>query len=163
MSKNTKVVEVVESCVQNLLKSLGFSDFKLSFTEDQNNVIHLQVDISPPEESGLLIGFHGETITALQLIVSQMVQKKIGEWKRIVLNIADYQQKREVALKSLAYNASQKVKQTGKAVTLPFLNSAERRIIHLILADDEQLETYSLGEGRQRRLVIAPKNIAAEQ
>lgn len=154
MSKNKKIVEKI---ARELLEKLGFPEAEISSTQDEDNKINLQIHI-PPEDSGLLIGFHGETIMSLQLIIGQMVAKKIGEWQTIIVNIGDYREKRKEALETMAFQAANRVKITNRAVVIPYLNSSERRLVHLILAGDEAVSTRSEGEGKQRRLIISPKS-----
>lgn len=151
-----KQAQVIEKVAADLLEKMGFTSVKISSKKDENEVILLQIDI-PPEESGLLIGFHGETISALQLIIGQLVLKELGEWKQINLNILDYKQRREEALETMSLNATQKAVETEQSIALPYLNGSERRFIHLTLSENQDVETSSEGEGRQRRLIISPK------
>ena len=148
-----KSKEKLEKLANDLLNKMGFSDLNISASEDENNVYQLQIDASA-EDSGLLIGFHGESILALQLVLAQTFNKNEKEWKPIVVNIGDYRQKRESALRLMAVNTAQRVKLIKKPVTLPFLTGNERRIIHLTLSEDEEVETRSEGEGRNRRLIV---------
>lgn len=154
-------LKLVKQASQDLLKKLGFAnlDIKVSPEED---LVKVQIEASA-EESGMLIGFHGETLSALQLILSQIVFKKLGTWRRILVNIADYREKREKSLEAMAINTSQRVKQTQQAVVMPYLTNNERRLIHLSLVDDPEVETFSEGFGRRRRLVISPKEKESEE
>lgn len=151
-----KDLETVEKISKDLLKRLGFPEAEISLSQDEEQRIHLQINV-PVQDSGLLIGFHGETISALQLIIGQMVASKLGEWKPIIVNIGDYREKREEALKNMALNVAFRVKESNQPVTMPYLNSSERRTVHLILSEDQDVETFSEGEGRQRRLIVALK------
>lgn len=148
--------ELLEATTKEVLDKLGFANANISIERDEENRLNVQVDV-PPEESGMLIGFHGETLASLQLLLSQIIYKKLGEWRTVILNVGDYRQKRQLSLESMALNAAQRVKLTGQAVMLPYLSSSERRLIHLSLSQDPQVETFSQGEGRDRRLVISPK------
>lgn len=127
---------------------------KVDFDET-SGAINIQLD---SEEAALLIGFHGETLQAIQLILSFLVHKSLGEWVKTLVNIGDYRQKREEQLKKLALNLAMKVKFSGEAQAVPNLIPAERRAIHLILADHPDVYTESEGEGRERQLVIKPKS-----
>lgn len=147
---------LAESAAKELLAKLGFSNATIAATEDEEKRLNVQIDVGP-EDSGMLIGFHGETLQAMQLILSQMIYKQAGQWRTITLNVGDYRQKRHLALESMAANAAQRVKLSGQSLTLPYLSSNERRLIHLAISQDPELETFSQGEGRDRRLVIAPK------
>jgi spoIIIJ-associated protein len=109
------------------------------------------------EDSGYLIGYHGETIEALQLILSLMVYKKLGTWQRLVVNVGNYRQQREEQLKKLALNVAQKVKFSGEEQVIPDLLAGERRIIHLALRNHPDVYTESEGESDKRTLIVRPK------
>lgn len=113
------------------------------------------VDIETPE-SGILIGYHGETLSALQLIASLVLANKFGEFVRIVLNVGDYRQKREEKLKEMALDAATRAKETQQEVMLTNLTPWQRRIIHMTLAEDAEIVTESQGEDPERYLVIKP-------
>ncbi len=151
MKKN--YLKKAEESASSLLNQLGFDDVTISTTKDDDGVIHLNIDTSP-DNSGLLIGFHGENIQALQLILGYMINKGSNEWNPISVNIGDYREKRKESLESMASNAAQRVKLTQQSVTLPYLSSNERRIVHLMLSQDNEIETFSEGTGRDRRLII---------
>lgn len=149
-----KGLKTIKEIVEKLLKLLEFKKAKIKLSKDEGGVVHVDIDCSNP---ALLIGCRGETISSLQLILSLIVYKKLGYWQRLVVNVGDYRQKREESLKRLAFNIVQRVKFSGEEAVLPYLNAAERRIVHLALADHPDVVTESRGEGRERRLVIKPK------
>lgn len=155
-----KSLKTIKDTTIKFFSRLGFPEIDVDVSLDQQERILIQANVNP-QDSGLLIGFHGETIYALQLILGQILAKKLGEWKPIVVNIGDYREKRQEALQSMAINAAQRVREANQSLALPYLNGNERRIIHLALAEDSNVETISQGEGRKRRLIIRPKQ--AEQ
>lgn len=145
----------INNLTLELFEKLGISDPKLEVTLGEDDLINIHLDI-PEEESGLLIGFHGENIFAFQLLISQLIHKHTSQWRRVVVDIGDYRQKRQEKIENLAAAAAQKAKLTHQPVTLPRLNGSERRIVHLLLSDDQEVETFSQGEGRERTLIIKP-------
>ena len=154
--KGTKVdtVKLVEEEAKKLLDLMRV-EVGLEVNEDkENDGITVQLTT---EEPGILIGFHGETLAAFQLILGLIVNKKLEEWTRVLVNVNDYCQKREESLRMVALNAAQKVKFSNEAVVLTNLSPAERRIIHLTLADHPDVESLSEGQGQERRLVIKPR------
>lgn len=122
--------------------------------EEIEGVININIDT---QETGILIGFHGETLNSLQNTISLIVFKTMGEWKKINLNIGDYLEKREEKLIEIANQAAEKVKQDGQSVTLPYFNAKERRLIHIYLKNIDGIKTESIGEDEERRLVVFPK------
>jgi spoIIIJ-associated protein len=110
-------------------------------------------------EVGLLIGYRGETLDSLQYLTSLVANKKNieGIHKRILLDAENYRAKREKILINLANKIAKKVKQENRSITLEPMNANERRIIHLALQDDPDIETFSEGEEPNRRVTISLK------
>ncbi|NEZ47859.1 protein jag [Clostridium niameyense] len=107
------------------------------------------------KDMGIIIGYRGETLDALQYLVSLVVNKDHDcDYKRVVLDTENYREKREQTLKRLARRLSEKVKSTGKLVKLEPMNPYERRIIHSELQNDFCIETYSEGDEPFRKVVI---------
>lgn len=149
-----KTLEIIKKTTTQFLKLLDV-ETKAEIKEDsENQAILIQLEAGEP---GVLIGYHGETIAALQLILGIMINKKLKEWRRIVVNIGDYREKREEALKRMALSAAQRAHFSGKPVVLDSLSSAERRIIHLVLKEHSEVETYSEGEDGERKLIVKPR------
>ncbi len=151
--KSKKNLAVIEKTVSEILNLLLVTDFSLSFNEEEEVVM---VTIKT-KEAELLIGRNGENLSALQLLVRLLAYKKTGEWQKIILNVNDWRQKREVYLQRLAANLAQKVKFSGREIQLASLTATERRIIHLYLADHPDVTTVSEGEGIHRHLIIKPR------
>lgn len=144
----------IKPIIKNLIENMGFSDSKVETSIDGD---YIKISIqSPPEQSGILIGRHGEGIDALQLITNLIVNNQTKEWQRVLVNVNDYRESREEIIKQMATKAADNVKTTGKEVVLNFLPSHERRIAHMHLDQDEEIQTYSQGEGKYRRMVIGP-------
>ena len=144
----------IEASVSELLSRLGFEEVKITVEVDKEEVI--AVDLETPE-GGILIGYHGEILGALQLILSLIFYRQSGQWQKVSLDIGGYWQRRRQQLEQMTQETASRVKQSGKSEEMPFLSSRERRIIHEILAESEEAATESIGEGRERRLVISPK------
>jgi spoIIIJ-associated protein len=117
----------------------------------------LNVRSAGDHDLSLLIGRRGDTLTSLQLLVALIVAKQTGQRERVVVDAEGYRERREENLRSLARRVAQQVRRSQAAVTLEAMPPNERRIIHMELAEDEDLSTESIGEGDQRRVVIALK------
>jgi spoIIIJ-associated protein len=109
------------------------------------------------DRSGLLIGRKGKTLDALQFIVNKIVNKALDKKVDVVIDSEDYRKRREDSLTQIARKMGDKAKKTKKAVTTAPLNPHDRRIIHLTIKEDQDLETRSRGEGVMKRVVIIPK------
>ena len=110
------------------------------------------------ENSGLLIGRKGQTLEALQYLVSRIAGERGGmEGPHIVVDIENYRQRRRKALEDMALRLGEKAKRQRKTVTVDALSAADRRIIHAALQDDPWVTTKSLGQGSYRQLLIIPE------
>lgn len=109
------------------------------------------------QDTGLVIGYHGEVLESLQLILSLAVSKKIGRFVRVSLEVDGYKKNRTEWLEKLAIQTKERVLEENKEIAIPNLKSWERRIVHMFLQDDEEVTSESVGEGRDRTLVIKPK------
>ena len=109
------------------------------------------------DSSGLLIGRKGKTLDALQYIVNRVVNKSSEKKVRVVVDSENYRQRRIESLTQLALKMGEKTKKLKKPLTTNPLNPHDRRIIHLALKDDSNLDTRSRGEGLMKKVVIIPK------
>ena len=141
-----------EKTIKNFLESLGI-DAKADISEDEETI----TVVLETEDTGILIGYHGETLEALQLILSLVLAKKTGAFKRVSLEVGDYKKNRSEWLERLAFDAKERAVAENKEVYLSDLKSWERRVIHLLLQDDKEVSSESTGEGKERVLVIKPK------
>ena len=138
--------------LNNILVNLGCNDIDIKVaTRDNGAVIILE-----GEGLGVVIGHRGETLDALQHLVS-LAAGNGGGYYKVTLNIGDYRQKREQTLVSLAKRMSNQVIRTGRRRTLEPMRPYERRIIHTTVQDIEGVESSSVGEGANRRVVIYPQ------
>lgn len=116
----------------------------------------IKVEISG-DNVGLLIGRRGETLDAIQYLTSLVVNKESEEYKRVIVDVENYRQKREDTLVALAYRMADKVEKYKKSVTLEPMTPYERRIIHAALQERFTIETISVGEDPNRKVVIRVK------
>lgn len=139
----------LEKHIQEFFKNVGVDcKFELSETEEE---IALNLET---EDSGMIIGYHGETLEGLQLVLALVLAKKTGSFKRVSIEVGDYKKNREEWLKKLATDAKEKAILEGREIKLEDLKAWERRVVHLMLADDKEVVSESVGEGRERALVI---------
>jgi spoIIIJ-associated protein len=109
------------------------------------------------EDSGLLIGRRGQTLQALQFLVTLIVRRRLGEDVRVVLDVENYRQRRETSLRDMAAKVASRVAQTNRSITLEPMPPADRRIIHTSLAENPEVRTESAGEGENRKVTIMPR------
>lgn len=106
---------------------------------------------------GIIIGKRGDTLDSLEHLTNLCVNKGDVDYVKVVLDVENYRARREQTLIKLAKNLASTVVRTGKKITLEPMHSNERRIIHSILQSHEEVETYSIGEEPNRKVVIATK------
>ena len=109
------------------------------------------------EDSGLLIGRRGQTLQALQFLVTLIVRKQLNEDVRVVLDVENYRQRRETSLRDMATKVATRVAETSRSITLEPMSPADRRIIHTSLAEHPEVRTESAGEGENRKVTIMPR------
>ena len=148
-------LKVVEDVSKTLLDLMG-TKAGIIVSEDKKNEAYL-VNIEDKDEAGLIIGNRGRTLLALQSLIGIIIKRRLGEWKRVILNISDWREKEEERLRNLAYQAGERAKTTKEPQHLYNLTASQRRIVHMALSGDESLETVSQGEGRDRFLTITAK------
>jgi spoIIIJ-associated protein len=109
------------------------------------------------DSTGRLIGRHGETLRALQHLVSMMM-KEAAPGVRFTVDIAGYRKAQAEKLAEMAKEAAAKAVETGEEVVLRPMNAGERRLVHMALHDSEEVETESRGEDPYRRIVIKKRS-----
>jgi len=109
------------------------------------------------EDLGILIGRRGSTLASLQYTVNHMVSRQLKSKALVTVDVEGYRRRREENLKGLALRLAEKVKGTGRTITLEPMPANERRIVHLALANDPQVASFSLGDGESRKVAISLK------
>jgi len=141
--------------LEDLLSFFGLNiDIHATAEED---VIELSVPST--HMNGFLIGQHGDTMRALQYMVSTALKNNDYEYVRVNVDIADYKKSRHERLAVQALPWIEKVKASGKQLELQPMNAADRRIVHKV-ADEHGLTTESIGFGRDRHVIIKPSEEA---
>ena len=133
----------------------NFNDLEYKTNIDLENGF-LKIDINGTD-SKTLIGYRGEVLNSLQVILNSIANKDAKSKVRIVLNISNYREKREKSLEELADKISKTVYKTGKSITLEPMMAYERKIIHNRLQSSDKVKTYSVGEEPYRKVVITKK------
>lgn len=140
-----------------------FSKMKVSVdieTEEDEEAMTLRIK---GKDSGIIIGRRGETLDALQYLTSLVVNKNREDYKRVTVDIENYRQKREETLVRLASRLAERVVRYRKNVTLEPMNPYERRIIHSSLQNNKMVETYSVGDEPNRKVVITLRQQAGHR
>lgn len=154
-------IQTIKTEAEELLKKM-IGNLELTVEEDTENKIFL-LTVKTDEEASTIIGRHGETIRAVQKILEVILYKKLGEPARVLLNVNDYREKQKERLEQLGTELAEKTQSVQRPTHFRGLSSYERRIVHEhITKTYPDLTTFSVGEGRDRHLVIDLKKEGSE-
>lgn len=109
------------------------------------------------EKNAILIGKNGQTLTALQTLIRQVVFNNVGKYVNIILDVENYKDKQKMHIERLAKQVAREVGQSKVEARLDDMNSYERRIVHEVLSNNKKVYTESAGEAPHRYVVIKPK------
>ncbi len=146
-----EVLEFLKQLFEEMRAEVEVIFLKLNTSSDKKELVF---DVRG-RDSGMIIGKHGRGLNSLQHFLNIVFTRNKKDY-RIVLDSMGYRKRREEGLRSLAIRTARRVKATGKPITLQPMLPFERRIIHLTLADDPDVTTYSIGENPLKRVVISP-------
>jgi spoIIIJ-associated protein len=144
--------ERVRSVIERVLESIDISA-DVVIEEDEERIT---ARIEGEEDLGLLIGRHGQTIDALQLLCYRAAFRGLDERKRVVVDAAGYRERRYDVLSRQADSAAERALQGGNPVQLEPMTAQERRVVHDHLKERSGVETYSEGDEPDRRVIVAP-------
>jgi spoIIIJ-associated protein len=161
LPEDASIEEVALAALRIILAHMGVhAVVEPTETDPDNEEEPVTLNIRSEDQTTLsvLIGRRGETLAALQLLVSLVVSKQTGSRERIIVDAESYRARRENNLRSMAQRIAQQVRRSGHPITLEAMPPNERRIIHMELSESGDIATESTGEGDQRRVVVSLKH-----
>ena len=144
------IAELSLNIVEELLNLLGVSAAVNVSLDDESITVDIEGD-----DLGILIGRGGRTLASLKYIIRAMVAKQLDTWIPLNVDVCGYQKQRHEHLQSLALRMAEQVKLRHSTMTLEPMPADERRLIHLALVDYPDITTYSIGEGKTRKVAIS--------
>ncbi len=155
LANHDDIEEAIQYAKKYLEDTLSFFGVNLDIhaTTEDGEVIEL--DIPSTHLNGFLIGQHGDTMRALQFIVSNALKNNDYRYTRVNVDVAEYKKQRADRLSETAEEWVKQVVESGKSMDLRPMNAADRRTVHKVAAD-AGLVSESLGEGRERHIVLKP-------
>jgi len=145
-------IQFAKKYLEDLLSFFGLNTDVYATSED-GEVIEL--NIPSTHLNGFLIGQRGETVRAMQFMVSNALKNQNYEITRVNVDVAEYKKQRADRLAVTAEEWVKKVQETGKPYEVRPMNAADRRVVHKVAAD-AGLSSESVGEGRDRHIVLGP-------
>lgn len=152
MSDIEDSIRYAKKYLEDMLSFFGLNT-DVYATSSDGEVIELSVPST--HLNGFLIGQHGDTMRSMQFLISSALKNNDFPYNRVNVDIADYKKQRANRLTDKAQEWIAKVKESGKPMDLAPMNAADRRIVHQA-ASDAGLQTESVGEGRDRHIVLKP-------
>lgn len=150
-------IQYAKKYLENLLTFYGLNTEVHATAEDE--VIELNVPST--HMNGFLIGQRGDTMRSMQFVTSNALKNNGYQYNRVNIDVAGYKKSRADRLAETAEEWVRRVKETGEPMELRPMNAADRRVIHK-LASEYELLTESIGEGRDRRVVLKPAETATK-
>ncbi len=148
-----EIADVAVAAIQAILKGMGIEATVDEYEGDEREII---LDIVGADLA-VLIGRHGRTLDALQVIVSAITGRTIGKRYPVVVDVEGYRGRRRERLEEVARRTADRVSKQGRPVQLRPMNSFERRVVHVALRDDRRVVTGSEGEEPFRQVVVSPR------
>lgn len=148
-----QTLEFAKTYLQDIVSFFGQNLTVEASLEDE--VVSLHIESS--ELNSILIGRNAETLRSLQFIVSTALRNKGSSLTRVNVDVADYKKQREEKLAEKARAWIEEVRKTGDS-HIARINAADRRVVHRVAGEYDDIETFSEGEGRDRHIIIAQKS-----
>ena len=145
-----KVADVAVDILKQLLALFGETSSTIDEYDGDEGELILDVNGG---NLAVLIGRHGKTLDALQMIVSSLMSTRIHFYYPVVVDIESYKSRRKKKLRSIALSAAERARKQGRVALAP-MNAYERRIVHLALVGNDSVTTHSEGEEPNRRVII---------
>jgi spoIIIJ-associated protein len=147
------VADAGVATIGEILKQLGIEATVEEYEGDEGEII---LDIVG-EDLGLLIGRHGRTLDALQILVSAITNRRLDQRYPMVVDVSGYRHRRRMKLEEIARRAADRAARQHRAIELRPMTSFERRVVHMALRDDRRVSTVSEGDEPRRMVVVHPK------
>lgn len=149
-----KVADTAIEALQGILKHFDVGE--VTIDEYEGDEGELILDITG-DNLAILIGRHGKTLDALQFIISAITTRTLGFRYPVVVDVEGYKNRQRQKLESIARSAANRAVDQNRSIKLRPMSPYERRIVHLALRDDPDVETASEGEGSARHVVVIPR------
>ena len=149
---DAEVTSVGQSIVNELLKHMKVTAQVYLQDAPEGPVLEIE-----GEDSGLLIGRRGETLQSLEYLVNFLLSRRLERRARIQIDVEGYKERRYRSLRQIAQRTAERVSRSGRPQGLNPMTPAERRVVHMALANNARVTTESVGEGPDRKVIVNPR------
>lgn len=143
-------MEAIRTDLAKILELMGCPS-EINISQDQNNKVHAKIS---GEFVDILVGPEGQTLDSIQYVMRKIITRKFPQKVLFSLDAGGFRDNRMGELQARALRLAQEVKETGKTRTIPAINPAERRMVHMALQDDTEIRSRSVGEGLFKKVLI---------
>lgn len=158
--KSSKGIEEIADEVTKAIMDCLDVNYRI-FTEEREDTTYINIETAGVD--GLLIGRKGDTLNSLQHLVGRIVSRKMGGYQRLTLDVGGYLKNRMDIIRQKATKAAERARKTNREVALEPMKAAERRIVHITLAEEEGISTYTVGNGEMRKVYVSPAKSGEER
>lgn len=150
---NHETSQIAKKYLEDIISFFGANlEVEVSVVDD-----YIELHVPSSELNSILIGRNAETLRSLQYLISTMLRNQHGTQGRVNIDIADYKKQRNEKLAESARSWIEQVRKTGDS-HVAHLNAADRRVVHQVATEYQDIQTFSEGEGRERTIIIAQKS-----
>lgn len=146
-------LDEVKKSIEKILDFINVSP-KITLEDGEEGIINLTIEA---DDLNFLIGYRGESLDALQTLLGLIIFKKTGEWTRVVVDINGYRKQKMDKIEQITKTYIDKVRFFGKDVEMNPMTPSERRQVHTLIGEYDDVVSESTGEGQNRRVVLKPK------
>ena len=154
-----KVEDILKRTIDEIFEYIDIEPSVSIFSETDGDSTYSKVVIDGKNLS-FLIGYRGESLMGLQNYLALVLFNQTNDWHRIIVDINGYKDSRQEKLEDIARHAIDKVRFFREEVEMHPMSSYERRILHTFISGYDDITTESIGEGRDRRVIIKPKSFS---
>lgn len=147
---------LLKEIIREILGKMTFSDFEVGVSAESSPDGENLIANVKTTESNLLIGQYGATLAALQHIARLLMRRKSDEKFKFLVDVNGYLRDKAISVSGLATEAAKQAIRDKKPVILRPMSAYERRLVHLELAENENVKTESIGEREERKVVVRP-------
>jgi spoIIIJ-associated protein len=151
------IAEAARATLDDILHAMEMeADVVVTRAVDDEGLPTVELEVEG-EYLGILIGHHGETLSALQFVTGLMTSRRLSKRVRVIVDMEGYRERRSRMLRDIALRAAERAQRYRQPIFLDPMQPAERRTVHMALQQHPYVTTHSIGEGDNRRVVVSPR------